>query len=172
MKSLLRRIRGWIGNAVIWGAGWALGTIPVAGLLWAMGYGYLVIPMAPRIAATLFSIGFVAGGTFSTYLSLAYHNKDLADLRPGRFAMVGAVFAGLLIPVFGTVPGLVPGLGLMLGASFYQAVGASVGFAALLGGGTAYSTVKIAQNAVLGSGSEQRTELGPPDSRFLPEETS
>jgi hypothetical protein len=169
MKRLLKRIRGWIGNAVIWGVGWALATIPISGLLWVMGYGYLVLPLAPRIAGTLFSMGFVAGGTFSTYLSLAYHNKDLAELRPGRFAMVGAVFGGLLVPIFGTVPGLLPGLGMMLGGSFYQATGAAVVLAGVLGGGTAFSTVKIAQGAALGPGSEGMEELESAGSPLLAE---
>jgi len=117
-------------------------------------------------------MGFVAGGSFSTYLALAYRNKGFDELRPWRFAFIGAVFGGLLVPVFGTVPGLVPGLGMYLGASFFEAMAASVGVAAVLGSATAFSTVKMAQSAALGSGSRGAGELATEDLPLIADETS
>jgi hypothetical protein len=128
------------------------------GLLYVTGYGYLALPIAPHVARTLFAMGFVAGGSFSTYLGLAYRNKRFEELRPRRFALVGSVFAGLLVPGFS----FVPGMGMFLGGSFYEAMAWSVALAAALGGVTAYSTVKIAQAAALspGTGALEDSEIG------------
>jgi hypothetical protein len=156
MKGILKKIRGWLGNALVWGAVWSLATVPVLGLLYLRGWGYLVPGIAPVIARTFFTMGFVAGGSFSTYLGIAYRNKRFDELRPGKFAMLGAVFGGLLVPTFE----FVPGIALFLGLPFSGAMAAGVALAATLGGATAFSTVKIAQQAMLSAGAGSNPELG------------
>ena len=85
MNGFLKRVRGWLGNALVWGVSWSLVTIPVMGVLHLMGLDYFPVGMATVIAKNLFAMGFVAGGTFSTYLGLAHRNKGLEELRPWRF---------------------------------------------------------------------------------------
>ncbi len=60
MKGILKKIRGWLGNAVVWGVVWSVATVPVIGLLYLRGWGYLVPSIAPAIARTFFAMGFVA----------------------------------------------------------------------------------------------------------------
>ena len=168
MKGIFKRIRGWIGNALVWGTAWSLVTAPIMGVVYWLGYGHFPLGLATRVAQTLFAMGFLAGGTFSTYLAVAHRHKRFDELRPGRFAVFGGIFAGLLVPVFS----LIPGLGMLLGGSFYGAVAGSVGLAVVLGGVTAFGTVKIAQNAALTSGSESPPELEPGVRELVAEEGS
>jgi hypothetical protein len=154
-KGIMKRIRGWLGNAVVWGAAWSVATLPVLGLLYLNGWGYLVPDVAGAIAKTFFAMGFVAGGSFSTYLGIAYRNKNFEELMPGKFALLGAIFGGLLVPAFE----FVPGIALFLGLPFSGAMAAGVGLAATLGGATAFGTVKVAQQAALTSGTESVGEL-------------
>jgi hypothetical protein len=156
-KGIIKKIRGWLGNAVVWGAAWSLATLPVLGLLYLNGWGYLVPDVAGGIAKTFFAMGFVAGGSFSTYLGIAYRNRDFDELRPGKFALLGAIFGGLLVPAFE----FVPGIALFLGLPFFGAMAAGVALAATLGGATAFGTVKVAQQAALTSGTESMGELEP-----------
>lgn len=148
MKGLMRRIRGWLGNALVWGVTWSLATIPLVGMLWWLDGSFLAYGIAPRIAWTLFSMGFVAGGSFSTYLGLAYRHRGIGELSPGLFAVVGGAFAGMLPPIFT----LLPGLAMFLGASIPEALAWTSAISALLGAGTAYATVRIAQAPMLVSG--------------------
>ena len=165
IKNILRRLRGALGNALVWGAAWSVATLPVIGVMYLLGLDYLGLPLAlaPRIAGTLFAMGFVAGGTFSTYLGLAYRNKRLEDLRPGLFALIGGAFAGLVFPMFT----FATGLGMFLGASFYGAMAGGVAIGAVLGGVTAFGSVKIAQKA-LASGEKGPDELEPGQEGLLP----
>jgi hypothetical protein len=168
MKGILKGIRGWLGNALVWGVGWSSVTVPIMGVLHVMGVDYFPSGLAALIAKNLFAMGFVAGGTFSTYLGLAHRNKGLDELRPRRFALVGAVFSGLLVPTFTVLPGL----GILLGGSFNGAMAGGIALAAALGGATAFGTVKIAQNAALTSGTQSGASLSPGRQRRLTEETS
>jgi len=77
----------------------------VIGFLYLRGLGHLVPSIAPAITRTFFAMGFVAGGSFSTYLGLAYRNKGFDELRPGKFALLGVVLGGLLVPTFEFFPG-------------------------------------------------------------------
>lgn len=165
MKGILKRIRGWLGNALVWGAGWSLVTIPIMGVLHLMGLDYFPSGLATLIAKNLFAMGFVAGGAFSTYLGLAYRNRGFDELRPRRFALVGAVFSVLLVPTFT----FLPGLGMLLGGSFNGAVAGGIALAAALGGVTAFGTVKIAQNAALEAGPQSGERLGTDERELLNE---
>jgi hypothetical protein len=139
---MLKKIRGWLGNAVVWGGAWSVAAIPVIGAL-LLEFGYVPVPMAVHIFKTLFTMGFLAGGVFSTYLGLAYRDRGFDEFRPGVFAVVGGFFGGLLLPSFE----LLPRLAAFMGASFPEAMGLSIALAALLGGATAYGTIKVAKGA-------------------------
>jgi hypothetical protein len=156
MWNVLRRLRGVVGNAVLWGAAWSVATIPVLGILQLLGLGEMfgVLALAPRIAATLMGMGFVAGGVFSTYLALA-PDKRLADLDLRAVGALGGLFAGALVPIFGFLPALAS----ILGAPFPLAVAGAVGIAGLLGAATAVGSVKVAQTAALGMAREPAGRL-------------
>lgn len=157
MTKWLHRLRGALGNAALWAGVWALATVPVLGILQVLGLGEIfgVLPLAPRIAGILASMGFVAGGAFSTYLSIA-PPRHLADLDLRVVGVVGALFAGAMVPLFPFLPALIS----ILGVPFPAAVAGAIAVAGVLGGATAAGSVKVAQTAALGSGGEPTQQLG------------
>ncbi len=141
MKSFLRRLRGAVGNATVWGTAWFAWTLALftseelfGGL--ASPFPWLfILKMAGIIGVT----GFLTGGAFSAFLGFAYRDQPLLEIRVRRFALGGAIIAGLLSPVIAWV---LTGTGIALG----NLIG--VGYlAALLGGVTAGATIKLAQRA-------------------------
>jgi len=96
----------------------------------------------------------VAGGAFSTYLALA-PSKRLEELDLRVVGILGGVFAGAMIPIFGFLPTLVSGLGV----AFPWAVAGVVSIAGLLGAGTAVGLVKVAQRATLTAGGDATQQL-------------
>ena len=134
MGSLFRKIRGALGNAVVWGVGWfgvglALLTVASVGGLLPL---VTTVGDVLRLAGYVGAAGFATGGAFSLYIAIAYRNRTLADIRPGRFALAGAVIAGAASIV----------------------VGGAVLPAAALGGLTGFGTIKLAQQGsrALGAG--------------------
>ena len=159
MLRWLRRLRGALGNATLWAGVWSLATIPVLGVFHLLGFGEMfgiagLFYIAPRIAASLAAMGFVAGGAFSTYLGLSPTRKlDGLDLRV--LGVLGGLFGGAMVPIFGWLPAVVSSLGL----SFPVAVGSAVAIAGVLGGATAVGSVKVAQAGALRPGTESGPQL-------------
>ncbi len=142
--SFLRRLRGAVGNALVWGASWfgtglaVLSPIHLLGLLPVANPWQVIF----SVSANLGVVGFLVGGGFSAFLSLAYRDRSLLEIRAGRFAVGGAVVAALLSPIVKYVAVMSTGLGVSLGDLVVGGV-----FPAVLGGITAGATIKLAQNA-------------------------
>lgn len=116
MTQTLRRIRGLLGTAFLWGAGW--GGLTAAGALLSGDWiGALISGSAH------FLVGAVAGGTFAGLLAIGERGRSLADLSPVRVAIWGATGGTLLAPLQYLIaptlgvawPGLV-GAGLAVGS--------------------------------------------------------
>lgn len=93
MSSLLRRLRGLVGTAVIWGAGWF-------GLS-AVGWGIALWGQAPlgvifNLAAGVGLAGAIAGAGFSIVVGIAERKRSLDELSFARFAIWGAL-GGILV---------------------------------------------------------------------------
>jgi hypothetical protein len=160
MRKWLKRLRGALGNATLWAGVWTLATVPVLGLLQLFGLGELfgmagILAIAPRVAASLATMGFVAGGAFSTYLALAPARR-LEDVDLRVVGVLGGILAGAMVPMFGFLPSIVS----ILGTPFPVAVAGAVGIAGLLGAGTAVGSVKVAQRALLAPGADAGSPLG------------
>jgi hypothetical protein len=126
MKTILKRLRGAIGNAVIWGAAWFGITLALLSILYVAGDSPLMSwELVLRGASSMGATGFLAGGAFSAFLGFAYRDRSLLDINIGWFALGGAVVAG--------VGGAVIANGALLGAIF--------------GGVTAAGTIKLAKRA-------------------------
>ena len=144
MKSFLKRLRGAVGNATVWGTAWFAWTLAlftteelIGGL--ASPFPWLfILKMAGIIGVT----GFLTGGAFSAFLRFAYRDQPLLEIKVRRFALGGAIIAGLLSPVVAVIAWALTGTGIALGNLI--GVGA---LAALLGGVTAGATIKLAQRA-------------------------
>lgn len=143
MKSILRRIRGTLGNALVWGAAWFTGGVLVYGglsLLGVAGYGF---GMVLEAALNLGIIGGVAGVGFSGFIRWRYRAMSIAEISPRAFAIAGGLASGVLIPGFVVVGRFLTGVpALELGALAISGL-----VAAVLGGGTAGATLAAAQSA-------------------------
>ena len=102
MKKWLKRIRGALGTALTWAAGWSVvGTI----LWWAGGLifvgGTVAEPAAltATLLVTFGVFGFISGAIFSVVLGLAEGRRRFDQMSLPRFAAWGAV-GGLLLTTF------------------------------------------------------------------------
>lgn len=101
MNQWVRRIRGAIGMALTWAAGWALAgmligitSLLLPGLPWDVFFEVFDAPL-PALAVP----GFFGGLFFSAVLGVAGRRRRLDELSLPRFAAWGAV-AGLLLSLF------------------------------------------------------------------------
>ena len=161
-----RRLRGAFRNSVVWGVAWGvLGTTVTATmrlfdgipLLNAIGDG---IGMGIRIGV----MGGIAGAAFSTFISVAYHKKRLAELSALRFGIGGAVVAGLFVPAFMQTMNIVFGDGPVPWGLLYF----DIAIAAFFGGVTAGGTIKLAQHAESLAPLAEQDALDAPERAALP----
>lgn len=143
--ELVRRLRGAVGNAVVWGAGWAaLGLAVFVGLK-ATG----ALPARVHwldglvIAARAGFMGGIASAAFSAVIGVAYRGRRLSEISWARFGLGGAVVTGVFVPVFMQTMNLLSGdgfvpMGLVLD---------DVPWTALFGGAVAAVSLKLAQRA-------------------------
>ena len=116
MNETLRRVRGLLGTALVWGTAWG-GLTAAGALLGGDWIGALTSGLAH------FVVGAVAGGTFAGLLAIGERGRSLADLSPLRVAIWGATGGTLLAPLQYLIapalgvawPGLV-GAGLAVGS--------------------------------------------------------
>jgi len=136
MSDLVLKLRGALGNALVWGAGWFVGSVVLLltlPLLLDLPFQVPGFGAALRGAATFGITGALVGGAFSAYLGLAYRGRDLAGISSALVAVGGAGLAALVSLL----------------------VGGSVLIPAVLGAVTAGGSLKVAQRA------ENRLEPGP-----------
>ena len=102
----LKTLRAGIGNALIWGGAWIVGSLMLLAVFVLVG----VVPSFPpfgeilRIAISFGLTGVVVGASFSGLLRLAYRDKRLLDISSIQFVIGGAVVAGLISPFVGGLP--------------------------------------------------------------------
>jgi hypothetical protein len=158
IHSLLRRLRGALGNAVIWASTFFLAAFPVVAAFWVITAGSFPLWSAAVGAAKLYGgMGFLAGGAFSLYLRIAGRNRRLSELRPSWVAWGTGITVCLLAPPLG-----IYGLGAPVSLAIQ--VGLITG---VLAGFTAMAQVKIAQKA-LAPGEDSHDELEPGREGLLP----
>ena len=161
IRNIFRRLRGALGNAIVWAGTWFLAGFPLTVLLRLMGLGSGPFwQQALGVAQTYAFGGFLAGGAFSLYLRIAGRNKSLGRLKPIRVAVGSAVTVGIVLPALTIYLG-------NLQVSLASAVFSS-SILAGLAGVTALGQVKIAQHA-LAPGEEGPEELEPGPEQALPE---
>ncbi len=166
MKNIFRRLRGALGNALTWAAGWFIAAIPLTALapyIFRTTPNFTYWGAATFLAPTLAIIGFVSGGAFSLYLGIAGRGQRLNELKSGRVALGTGITVGLLMAVFLVLFVSLRGFPI----SFGPAILVSSIFGGL-GGLTALGQVKIAQKA-LPQGEEVPHELVSGEERVLPD---
>ena len=157
--NILRRMRGAVGNALVWGAGWAgcaiavFATMKIAGLLPASVIWLDAIVIAGRLGF----VGAIAGGAFSIFIGLLYRGQRLSQINRVRFAVGGGMMAGLFVPAFLQTMNLLSGDGFVpMELVLDDGILAGM-FGAVLAGGS----LRLAQRAqtLLPGGSQDRPGL-------------
>ena len=160
IKNLFRRLRGAVGNAIVWAESWFLLAFPLHVLYWVAGIRY--DPFWEGALGTMLTYaggGFLAGGVFSLYLSIAGRKQRLKELKAGRVGLGSALTVGVVVPgllwFFGD-----PQIDLLSGIMISSTIGVFAGV-------TALAQVKLAQRALtVGEGSPE--ELESAEEQLLP----
>ena len=166
MYDLWQRLRGAVGNALVWSVGWALAGVAIISAIYALGFtgGRPFLEAVAAAASSSAVLGFLAGGIFSIYLGAVGRRQQLHELRAGRTAVAAGLLTAVSVPLFR--------LGLQaLGLSFIVPIEVLVITSALprvLGGLTAFGTIKVAQGS-LGPGRQE--QVRPFSRRSLPDST-
>jgi len=143
--NIFRRLRGALGNALVWGVGWFTSAFTVFAALRVAG----IIPPAISWEAGLDTairlgvMGVIAGGAFSSVIRLLYHGRRLSEISWVRFGIGGAVVTGLFVPTFISVMRLIEGDGFLPLESLLT----NGLIAAVFGGAAAGGSLKLAQLA-------------------------
>jgi hypothetical protein len=148
--SFMRRVRGAIGNAVVWGACWGaltVVTLSTLKLIGAFGTELIwldIVGMAIRIGI----FGGVASGAFSFLLPFFYRRKRLADINWVKFGLVGGAVTGVFVPVF------LQSMSLLTGGEpiAWNLINTDVLLGAVFGAVTAGGSLRLAQHAERKSG--------------------
>ncbi len=109
--ALLRRLRGALGNALVWAAGWftaAFGLFTVLKLVGVAPEGATWEGLV-RMSAMVGVMGGLAGTAFATFIGLRYRGRRLSEISWVRFGLGGAVVTGLFVPSFIIVARLIAG---------------------------------------------------------------
>ena len=138
-----RRLRAVFRNALMWGVTWgALGSVVAALMRLSdkIPFGHALLDglgMGIRIGV----VGAITGAAFSTFISVAYRGKRLAEISSARFGIGGAILAGLFVPAWLETMSFLTGGGLVP----LNLVTDDLVFSAVFGGITAAGTMILAK---------------------------
>lgn len=125
--TLPKKLRAALGNSLVWGVAWGIGSIVVAVVLKALGI--MTAPLTAgeisQVSTWFGAVGVIAGGTFSALLPIAFRGRHVLTVRSLPFLIGGAAAGALLAP-------FLPG---------------SVWIPVVLGAGTASGTLAMARSA-------------------------
>lgn len=101
MKTIVRRLRGALGNALVWGTGWFVAAYglftgyailsSLTPLSWVFSAGALL--GAVRIGV----VGALTGALFSAYIAANFRHQKLQDISASRFALGAGLVTALPI---------------------------------------------------------------------------
>ena len=140
---ILRRLRGIIGTALVWGTAWAVAACGLT-LVWHAWFrpraGLAGVGFSPVLGMTLFYgiIGVWAGAVFASVLAVGDRRRTFAGLRMSRVVTWG-MLGGVSYPV---LVWLVASSG---SGPMPSGLGVAVGLTAVLGGGSAAAMLALAR---------------------------
>ena len=156
IDNILRRLRGALGTALVWGVGWV--AVGLALLATLRVVGVLTFPWADLVvfALRIGIVGAVTGGAFSVVIRLLYYGRRLSELSWVRFGIGGGLVTGLFVPLFLQTMNLLSGDGLVP----WELVLDDGLWTAAFGGLAAGGSLKLAQLAdtVLPAGTQEQTD--------------
>ena len=101
-SDIVQRLRGALGNALVWGAGWFAAALVVMAALRILGFadpGATWIG-ALKDAARFGVVGTIAGAAFSSFIGFWYHGRRVREIGWVRFGIGGGIVTGLFVPTF------------------------------------------------------------------------
>lgn len=140
-----RRLRGALGNALVWGVGWFAFALAGFAVLRFVGIAPAALSWLDALVLATKGgfIGSIAGGAFSGFIGLYYHGQRLSEISCVRFGIVGGVATGLFVPTFLQTMNLLSGDGLVP----MELVLDDAIWTAAFGGASAGGSLKLAQHA-------------------------
>ena len=158
MRGLLRRLRGALGNALVWGVSWAGASFAFWATWILTGTGAVPVkePWVVLGVSTLSAgiSGVVTGLLFSGYLGIAHRSGGVLEIRVGRSAIVGGLVA-VAVPILTNAAWMLATVSVV--PLDILALGAVT--PAVLGAATAGGTVFAARRAALHARNEATAEL-------------
>jgi hypothetical protein len=158
--SIFRRLRGAVGNGLVWGVGWSAAAFALFAVLRVVGFFSEGATWLDEIAFAIKAgiIGFVAGTAFSGLIGLLYRGRRLSEISWVRFGLLAGIATGVFVPLFFQTMNLLSGDGLVpWGLVFDDSIWATV-----FGGTAAAVSLKLAQHTdtlLLGKRQDQRDVL-------------
>lgn len=141
MNSFFKRIRGAIGTALTWGAGWFVGGLGMYGLFGLMGVGPAGVAAILQAALNLGILGGIVGLGSAGFIRLRYAGRSLQDISTLWFGLGGGVASSALIVATVVVGRFLTGAPVVS----WTTIAASAGVAAVLGGLTAAASLTVAK---------------------------
>ncbi len=160
MSPWKRRLRGAIGNALVWGGSFAAIGATVFTALRLAGFVYSPTPWLTGLEITLKLglFGAISGGAFAAVIRFAYHGRRLRDIRPGRFALTAGVATGVFVPLSMQTMNILSGDGMVAWGDVLDDGALLSVFAAIAAG----ASLKLAQR-VQGQGDASLADLAESD---------
>lgn len=168
MAEPFRTTKAILKTALTWGVllGALSATLITAYVLVVPGPGVESLP--ERIGEALFAgvamgtrfalAGAILGTLFATTLRLSFRGKRIADLSPGRFALIGAVVGGVGIPLVYQFLNILSGDGPVAWKYLFD----DIPWAVVVGAAGAYGTIWVARRAAVVSAERDPAEIAAP----------
>lgn len=156
VDTILRRLRGALGTALVWGVGWFTAALAIVGTLRVTG---ITSPSWTEVLITAVRagiIGGVSGVAFSSVIRLLYHGRRLSEISWVRFGIGGGVVAGVFVPIFLQLMNVLSGDGMVPWALVLD----DIPLVMVLGAAAAGGSLKLAQRATtaLPGGTQDRVD--------------
>lgn len=140
--SFVRRVRGAIGNGLVWAGAWMLGKLAVLVIaILDPGIGLPLWPTVPLVLTSAAATGFINGLLFSAAFALYNRSRSLEEIRPLRTGILG-LGAGAVVPTIQFA---------VLVAAGFAVPPSAIAFGLLVGGvlgcATAVGSLRLAQSA-------------------------
>jgi hypothetical protein len=140
-----RRLRGVVGNALVWGAGWFTAAIAVGGIGHMVGIfprvRWLdVLGLGIRVGV----VGVFAGAAFAGAIAVLYRGRRLSEISAVRFGIGGGLISALFIPPFLQLLNILSGTGPIPWSLLLD----DIPMVTVLGGLAAAGSLKVAQLAI------------------------
>jgi hypothetical protein len=145
--NILKRVRGVVGNAVVWAGCWAAVALAITTVISAATGDYSFLGTL-RVSARIGVVGGITSVAFSAVIGLLYRGRRLSEISWVRFGLGGGAVAGIALPTLMFLGRTASGDGPLPMEKWIS----SAAIAALCGGIAAGVSLKLAQRAATGIG--------------------